>query len=206
MSKKKKLNKEIYERAIKTYKYTEGYEPAMYDTMLDKELMYGTKFPTFDKNDYTKPVREYKKITVKEISRDKGNVFSTSRRLLNAVNFNENKTIAVSENLADRKTQMNEKGGIIVFPEDTAINDEINVKKIIDGIISTYVWTAGKYLNGRYKDENGVYYSEKSLSVEIIGADHNTLIEIAEKLCKAFKKESVLLKDYSNNSIFLCRC
>ncbi len=61
MSKKKQRNKEIYKRCRNNYKYSEGYEPVMYDTILDKELAYGTKFPTFDKNDYTKPVREYKK-------------------------------------------------------------------------------------------------------------------------------------------------
>lgn len=61
MSKKKKLNKEIYERCRGSYKYSEGCEPMMYDSVLDKELAYGTKFPTFDKNDYTKPVRPYSK-------------------------------------------------------------------------------------------------------------------------------------------------
>ena len=62
-------------------------------------------------------------------------------------------------------------------------------------------WTIGHYLDGRYTAKNGKCYGEKSLSVEIIGVDTNTMIKIAEELCKAFKQESVLLKDYSSNRI-----
>ena len=61
MSNKKKLNKEAYERAIKNYQYSEGCEPVMYDSALDLYTMYGTSYPHFDKNDYSEPVRKYKK-------------------------------------------------------------------------------------------------------------------------------------------------
>ena len=46
-------------------------------------------------------------------------------------------------------------------------------------------------------------FDENSLSVEIIGIDSTELIKIAEELCIAFLQESVLLKDFSNNKIFL---
>ncbi|MDE6671321.1 MAG: hypothetical protein K2K16_03905 [Ruminococcus sp.] len=61
MSKKKQQNREVYERAIKNYKYSEGCEPVMYDNALDLYNIYGTSYPTADKNDYSRPVREYKK-------------------------------------------------------------------------------------------------------------------------------------------------
>ena len=44
-------------------------------------------------------------------------------------------------------------------------------------------------------------YGEKSLSVEIIGIDTDTLIKIAEQLCETFMQESVLVKDYSTGRV-----
>ena len=62
-------------------------------------------------------------------------------------------------------------------------------------------WTVGHYLDGRYTDKKGNQYGENSLSVEIIGIDTEKLINIATILCRYFKQESVLVKDYSENRV-----
>ena len=138
------------------------------------------------------------KLNINELNSIKGNAYSSSRHLLNAVKFNEGKMIAESELISDRK-----KSGIIVFSEEAGT---IESEKIID-IIAKYKeltgWTAGYYLSGKYNSKNGKCYSEKSLSVEIIGIDTDTMIKIAEQLCIMFKQESVLLKDCSNNRIMI---
>lgn len=65
-----------------------------------------------------------------------------------------------------------------------------------------YAWTIGKFLNGRYKADNGQIFDENSISVELLGVDTNTLVKFAEELCRTFKQESVLVKDYANNKIY----
>lgn len=166
------------------------------------------------------------KLHIKEMQGYRGNAYSSSRRLLNAIKFNENKMIAASENLREGiqyEPPSDEKGGIIVFSEESnavqlssdklinrvkqiisTSNNKFHSKRTIDEIANDnnlIVWTAGNYLDGRYKAKNGICYGEKSLSVEITGVNSNTLIKITEQLCAVFKQESVLLKDYSNNRI-----
>lgn len=60
----------------------------------------------------------------------------------------------------------------------------------------------GKYLSGRYTSKNGKVFSENSLSLELVGADIDTLISVAEDLCKEFNQELVLVKDYSSSRVF----
>lgn len=166
------------------------------------------------------------KLHIKEMQGYRGNAYSSSRRLLNAIKFNENKMIAASEILREDiqyEPLSEEKGGIIVFSEESntvqlssdklincvkqkisKLNNRFHSKRTIDEIANVNKligWTAGNYLSGRYKAKNGICYGEKSLSIEITGVYSNTLIKIAEQLCAAFKQESVLLKDYSNNRI-----
>ena len=115
------------------------------------------------------------------------------------------------------------KGGIIVFSTDVnaitlSKNQIINrikqtietfknrlfATKKIDKIANKNElvgWTVGHYLDGRYTDKKGNQYGENSLSVEIIGIDTEKLINIATILCRYFKQESVLVKDYSENRV-----
>lgn len=64
-------------------------------------------------------------------------------------------------------------------------------------------WTMGHYLHGRYTAPNGKQYGEKSWSVEIVGGDAETLVEIAMQLCESFPRESVLVK--ANGAITQCK-
>ncbi|MDE5569281.1 MAG: hypothetical protein K2I82_01325 [Ruminococcus sp.] len=59
-----KNNEEIYKKNIGTYKYNSDYNPNddyCVDSSLDMFIKYGTDRPNFDKNDYSKPMRDYKK-------------------------------------------------------------------------------------------------------------------------------------------------
>lgn len=166
------------------------------------------------------------KLRINELPGVNGNAFSSSRRLLNAINFNKQKMITSYNGICEGiqfEPDEKEKGGIIVFSEEVnaiqlssnkvinwlkqkvaTIGNKINGRKTIDKIAKDNEligWTVGNYLNGRYTAKDGTCYGEKSLSVEIIGVDTDTMIKIAEQLCTAFKQESVLLKDYSSNRI-----
>ena len=62
MSKKKQQNREIRDRLINDEKYRESCSQDMLiDSALDRFIMYGTNYPKADKNDYSEPVRKYKK-------------------------------------------------------------------------------------------------------------------------------------------------
>lgn len=63
MSKKKQLNREVFKRCFADYKYDSDYDPNneyLIDSAVDRCNIYGTNYPKNDKNDYSKPAREYK--------------------------------------------------------------------------------------------------------------------------------------------------
>ena len=62
-------------------------------------------------------------------------------------------------------------------------------------------WTIGKFLNGRYRANDGSVFDENSISVELIYTPIEEVIKVAEELCRQFDQESVLVKDYANNKI-----
>lgn len=63
-------------------------------------------------------------------------------------------------------------------------------------------WTIGHYFDGHYTSpKNNKHFGEKSLSVEIIGVDLETLIKIVLIICHSFSQESVLLKDFSSERV-----
>jgi len=153
---------------------------------------------------------------VEELIGNSGNSYSSSKFLLNSIK-------SLSE-AVDFEVDDNQKGGVIVFSTDVnaipqssnkivnwikqkamTLNNRINSAKKIDKISQEHNlvgWTIGKALNGRYTAKNGTPFGENSLSVEIVGVDSNTLIDIATQLCKEFDQESVLVKDYTNNKIY----
>lgn len=118
-----------------------------------------------------------------------------------------------------------EKGGIIVFSQEvnavqmsknklinwvkqklSTFKNKASGKSAIDRIAQKHDlvgWTIGNFLKGRYTGKNGKVYSEDSLSVEIIGVSDDTLIEIAEELCREFDQETVLVKIYSERNRIL---
>lgn len=117
-----------------------------------------------------------------------------------------------------------EKGGIIVLSTDmnavslsnTQVVDWVKKKyytlknrimkgsmldKIADrnGILAM---TVGYYLQGRYRANNGEKFSERSVSVEIIGIDEDKLFAVAEDICRDFQQECVLVKSYRDEGVY----
>ena len=60
MSKKKQQNRETLKRHIGEYMESCSQD-MLIDSALDRFIMYGTNYPKADKNDYSEPVRKYKK-------------------------------------------------------------------------------------------------------------------------------------------------
>ena len=148
------------------------------------------------------------------------------RTLESKIKYDKEKEIASSfldEGISYEPSD-NEKGGIIVFSTEVnaktlssnaivnwlkqkfeTIKNNLYKNKKIDAIGQKHNlvgWTVGKYLSGRYTAKNGKAFGEDSLSLEIIGINFDTLISVAEDLCKEFGQEAVLVKDYSSNRVF----
>lgn len=164
--------------------------------------------------------------SIYEIKISERGAYSASRWLSHDLKIKKNnvKYTTVKEGL-EYKFEDNEKGGIIVF--STAVNSiELEENKVLDWIKkkaatlenqllkdkkiddlgkkhNLAAWTVGKSLSGRYTVKNSKVFDENSLSVEIIGTGSNELLNIAEELCIMFLQESVLVKDYSTNKVFL---
>lgn len=116
-------------------------------------------------------------------------------------------------------------GGIIVFSTDvnaiklstnklanfikqklSTISNRLNATKKIYKVANKHNlvgWTIGHYFNGRYTAKNGKNFGENSLSIEVVGVDNDTMISIAEDICRDFQQESVLLKLFNGRILFV---
>lgn len=153
-------------------------------------------------------------------------VYNLNKILSHAIMYDEEKRVAYSLNMNEAVAftePENKRGGIIVFSEEinavelsknkiidwikqkvSTLKNKLTGKKRIDVIADNYDlvgWTIGNYFDGRYKAKNGKFYGEDSLSLEIIGVDTDTLVNIATDVCKEFQQELVLVKDYSTNTV-----
>ena len=79
------------------------------------------------------------------------------------------------------------------------------INKVLSNYDEVYGVTIGNFVKGRYKSENGNLFDESSLSIEIIGITTDVLNRVAEDLAKMFQQETVLVKDYSTNRIYLVK-
>lgn len=85
-----------------------------------------------------------------------------------------------------------------------SLKNKFNSYEKIDALAKKYEligWTVGKFLSGRYTDRTGKVYDENSLSVEVVGINSETLINLAEDICRDFEQETVLVKDYNSQKI-----
>ena len=165
---------------------------------------------------------------ISEFTENRKNAYSSSRHLYAAIRLDESKILAqqkpnvISEGIEFQPSE-NEQGGMIIFStEVNAIEQSTNAiinwikKKVktlqnkfkmnskVDQIAQKYDlvgWTVGKFLHGRYTGRNHKVYDENSISVEIVGINTDTLIHIAEDICKAFEQESVMVKDYNTKTV-----
>lgn len=124
--------------------------------------------------------------------------------------------------------EFNQKGGVIVFSVNVnalkiSDNKLINliqnkiqtlkntvfkgkkISKVLKHHQDVYGVTIGGFVKGRYKAEDGSLYDERSLSVEIIGISTDVLDKVAEDIAKEFSQETVLVKNYEENRIYLVK-
>lgn len=164
---------------------------------------------------------------VKEINQ-KG-IYSglTGRMLYNRTKYLKENTLIYSQlnEAIEYEFEKEQNGGIITFSIEvnaqqlspnklanwikqklSTLKNKIHLNKNIDNIASkngAEAWTIGHYLDGRYKDNKGKSYNENSLSLEIIGISSEQLQKIAEEICIQFNQESVLVKDFAKNKMYL---
>jgi hypothetical protein len=106
---------------------------------------------------------------------------------VNAVKLSENKLV----NWVKQK--------IVSVENKFAFNKKLT--KLASKHKDIFAWSIGRYFHGRYRSKEGYYFDEKSLSIEILGVPVKILIELAEDLCREFKQEAVMLKDYANDRV-----
>ena len=151
------------------------------------------------------------------------------RRLYENLKYVKEKEIDSGHNdlleTIDYEFENEEQGGIITFSTDVnavelspnklinwikqkikTLENRLLKNKKIDKVAndnSAAAWTVGHYLDGRYKAKNGKNFGENSLSLEIIGISSEQLQKIAEDICTTFDQETVLVKDFIKNKIYL---
>ncbi len=77
---------------------------------------------------------------------------------------------------------------------------EINGNKVNDYIGA---FSIGNFFQGKYIDDKGRVFNEKSLTIEINGVSSEGIIFLAQEIAREFKQETVLVKDLNLNKIFL---
>lgn len=167
-----------------------------------------------------------KKLIRSNIDTNRCNAYSGTAYLYAAIKVEGNPIFATNiESAIDLEFEPDALGGIIVFSQDVnavqmsenklinwfkqkfaTLKNRATGRATIDKIAQDNKlvgWTIGNFLNGRYTGKNGQVYSEKSLSVEVVGVTDEKLQKIAEELCRAFNQETVLVKTYSEkNRVF----
>ncbi|MCM1220799.1 MAG: hypothetical protein NC548_40540 [Lachnospiraceae bacterium] len=73
--------------------------------------------------------------------------------------------------------------------------------KLVDEKI--YAYSVGNMFKGRYLSDNGQTFDEKSISVEVNGVSSSGILLLAEFLTKSFHQETVLVKDFNSDKIYL---
>lgn len=115
-------------------------------------------------------------------------VFSVN---VNAVSQSKNKLLNVIKN------------NIETIKNTLFKSDKIN--KVLKKHEGVYGVTIGNFVKGRYKAADGTLYDERSMSIEILGITSDVLNNIAKDLADEFKQETVLVKNYENNKIYLVK-
>ena len=63
-------------------------------------------------------------------------------------------------------------------------------------------YTLSRNLFSAHKSKNGITLYKKSYSMTIEGVDSDVLILIATEICKEFKQETVMVRDFNKNKVY----
>jgi hypothetical protein len=80
------------------------------------------------------------------------------------------------------------------------LNVNNRLRKILLNKYELPGYTVGKNFRGNYTGKNGITFNEKSFTIDIAGVDSETLALIASEICREFKQETVMVRDFNKNS------
>jgi|LakMenEpi03Aug12_release.lakeMendotaPanAssembly.Ray.scaffolds.fasta_scaffold527057_2 hypothetical protein len=81
------------------------------------------------------------------------------------------------------------------------LNVDDRIKNILLDKYKQIGYTIGKNFRGAYKSKNGLTFNEKSFTIEIAGIDSDLLVLIATEICREFKQEAVMVRDFNRNKV-----
>ena len=122
--------------------------------------------------------------------------------------------------------ELDNPGGVIIFSTDlnsTLSNAETFIDKVkffFDSKWKTFLnrlninsrlkkilldkhhlpgYTVGKNFKGSYTGKNGLTFNEKSFTIDIAGVTSDELKVMATEICRDFKQETVMVRDFNND-------
>lgn len=121
------------------------------------------------------------------------------RRLYDAIKFNKDKELLRAPQ-STTKFENVDDGIIAIFQ----VGAGPNINELINWLTQNEIfdWTIGNYFNGKYKSNIGARFDETSLCVQINEKNSAKLDTIGTKLRKDFYQESVLVKEFSINTVW----
>lgn len=63
-------------------------------------------------------------------------------------------------------------------------------------------YTLGRNFTGSYKNKNRITINKNSYTIGIVGVDSDVLILIASEICKEFKQETVMVRDFNKSKVY----
>lgn len=202
--------------------FAQGYHEDI-DKVTNKVYNFTTKGESMNEKKYIKQceklLEKYSNVNISGYKTGLGNAYSSRRYVYTGLDVANDKNPILVEKI-DYEVPQDMLGGIVVISTDVNASEQ-NKNKLLNWIsqkIKTFKnrityskktndrlkgdekvggWTIGRFLRGRYVGKNGQVFDENSFSIEIVGVDFKTLLDIAEDLCKSFDQETVLVKTYN---------
>lgn len=92
-------------------------------------------------------------------------------------------------------------GYCIVFPANLLEITPDGIRDLFVDCSVTYI--IGNHFKGQYAAATGEIYNEKSITIGVDGLSSRELATLVEYLSKRLPHKSLLIKDFSNNKIFI---
>ena len=119
--------------------------------------------------------------------------------------------------IEDKTAAPDKKGGLLIFAADAHAGEVDTFVKSVKKVYHRWKqglppfpevkkptlsqWIIGNFFTGSYTADTGDVYNEKSMGIEITALDFTELMDLAESLRDAYKQETILLKEYTQNKI-----
>ena len=80
------------------------------------------------------------------------------------------------------------------------LNVNSRLKKILLDKYELPGYTVGKNFRGSYTGKNGIPFNENSYTIDIAGVDSDALKLMASEICREFKQETVMIRDFNDGA------